>query len=155
MEKSSAKLVADEAGISLSMAYKWAEAPEEGSGSANPLDRVEQLIQATGDARIAQWVCEKAGGVFVENPQLKGRRAAEVLPATSQIMQEFADMLSVIAQAGLDNDISPKETASIRRRWEELKSVTEGFVRSCEQGDFGKVRADLRAAAKAPHQTER
>ena len=144
LEKNGAKRLAEETGVSLSMVYKWTEPTESGSGSPNPLDRVAALLDCTNDPRIAQWVCERAGGFFVRNPACDPERISEVLPATSRIMQEFADMLSVIAQAALDDDISKKETADIRRRWEDLKSVTEGFVLSCEQGDFARVRNELR-----------
>src|SRR5476649_157743 len=59
-----------------------------------------------------------------------------VAPATNRVVQEFAEMLSVIANAAVDNDISRAEAEMIRSRWEDLKSVTEGFVRACEEGNF-------------------
>lgn len=152
-KKTSAKQVADDLGVSLSTAYKWTEpADGSGSGAVNPLDRIADLIRSTGDKHIAQWVCERAGGFYVNNPT--GERAREVLPAASEIMQEFADMLSMIAQAALDNVISTNETAGIRRRWEELKSVSEGFVRSCEQGDFGTAR-EILSGKKDFHKLEK
>jgi hypothetical protein len=63
LKKTSAKQIAAEMGLSLSLIYKWAEPPSDatGSGAHNPLDRVDQLLQITKDARIAQWVCERAG----------------------------------------------------------------------------------------------
>jgi hypothetical protein len=143
-EKTGAKQVAAEAGVSLSSVYKWTEpSGDGGSGATNPLDRIEVLLRCTGDKRIAQWICQHAGGFFVSNPNPSGARTAEVLPAASEITQEFADMLSVIAKAATDNVISKQETADIRRRWEELKSVSESFVRSCEDGDFSKTREIL------------
>ena len=33
------KQIAEEMGLSVSMVYKWAEPPEQGSGAANPLDQ--------------------------------------------------------------------------------------------------------------------
>jgi hypothetical protein len=45
-------------------------------------------------------------------------------------------MLSVIANAAVDNDITESEAERIRSRWEDLKSVTESFVRGCEEGNF-------------------
>jgi hypothetical protein len=63
-----------------------------------------------------------------------------MIPATNQIVQEFADLLHVIAMATADNQISPVEAAQIRVRWEELKTVTEGFVAGCEEGDFGPMK---------------
>ena len=39
-----------------------------------------------------------------------------------------------------DNQITPAEAKEIRARWEELKTVTEGFVACCEQGNFSHLR---------------
>lgn len=135
----SAKQVASEMGLSLSLVYKWAEPPEDetGSGASNPLDRVGQLIRISGSSLPAQWVCQQAGGFYIQNPATVAEKY-HLIPATNDIVQEFADMLATIAQAAGDNVISPEEAKKIRRRWEELKTVTEGFVRSAEKGSFGK-----------------
>jgi transcriptional regulator with XRE-family HTH domain len=149
LQKTSAKQVASEMGLSLSLVYKWSEPPAEGSGAASPLDRIEQLLRVTGDRRLAQWVCERAGGFFIANPRAK-QQAVQLIPATNSIVQEFADMLAVIAAAATDNTITKQEAEEIRGRWEELKSVTEGFVRCSEAGNFGPVHHHLAArAAKA------
>jgi len=55
-------------------------------------------------------------------------------------VQEFADLLAVIATAAADNQITGKEAVSIRDRWEELKCVTEGFVACCEGGNFSALK---------------
>ncbi len=138
---SSAKQVAADLGLSISMIYKWAE-PDDGTGSGavNPLDRIEQLLQSTGDRRLVQWICERAGGFFIQNPRTNHPHPDFLIPATNQIVQEFADLLAVIASAAADNEISHVEAKKIRARWEELKSVTEGFVTCCENGNFSKLR---------------
>ena len=142
LQKVSAKQISADMGLSLSLVYKWAEPAADGSGAANPLDRIEQLLRLTGDRRLAQWVCERAGGFFIANP--KGHaHAMHLIPATNTIVQEFADMLAVIAAAATDNMIERGEAKDIRGRWEELKSVTEEFVRCCEAGNFGPVHAKL------------
>jgi hypothetical protein len=149
LQKTSAKQVASEMGLSLSLVYKWSEPPAEGSGAANPLDRIEQLLRVTGDRRLAHWVCERAGGFFIANPRLTSH-AVQLIPATNAIVQEFADMLAAIAAASTDNAITKVEAEDIRARWEELKSVTEEFVRCGEAGNFGPVQERLAArAAKA------
>lgn len=138
LKKTGAKQVASELGLSLSLIYKWAEPPEEGTGSGagNPLDRVGQLIRLTGDVRLAQWVCERAGGFYIRNPKnLAPGRA--LIPITNDIVQEFADMLATIAISSSDSVITAEEAKKIRARWEELKSVTEGFVQAAEIGNFG------------------
>lgn len=137
LKKTSAKQISSDMGLSLSLIYKWAEPPTEetGSGANNPLDRIDQLLKITHDDRIAQWVCERAGGFFITNPEAKPH-PYQLIPSTNSIVQEFADMLGVIAVASSDNNITKDEAKAIRRRWEDLKSVTEGFVRQCEEGSF-------------------
>jgi transcriptional regulator with XRE-family HTH domain len=137
-QKCSAKQVAAELGLSLSMIYKWAE-PQDvtaGSGAANPLDRIEALLRCSNDPRIVQWICQRAGGFFIKNPKTNNPHPEFLIPATNEIIQEFADLLAVIANAVADNQITQEEAADIRGRWEELKTVTEGFVQCCEQGNF-------------------
>ena len=135
------KQIAEALGVSVSLVYKWAEPPEQGSGAPNPLDRVDELLQTTKDPRIVEWICHRAGGFFVRNPSLAKPGSYAVVPATNKIVQEFADMLSVIASAALDNNIEPDEASKIRDRWEDLKSVTENFVTCCEKGNFETIHA--------------
>jgi hypothetical protein len=141
LQKTSAKQVAADLGLSLSMIYKWAE-PDDGSGSGavNPLDRIEALLRSTQDRRLVQWICQRAGGFFILNPKTNKPHPDFLIPATNEIVQEFADLLAVIAVAAADNQITPKEAASIRARWEELKAVTEGFVACCEEGNFSALK---------------
>lgn len=138
LKKTSAKQIAAEMGLSLSLIYKWAEKPadESGSGAGNPLDRVGELIRISGDPRVAQWVCEQADGFFIRNPQTLPR-TQPLIPITNDIVKEFADMLATIATSSADSVITPDEAKKIRARWEELKTVTEGFVAACESGNFG------------------
>lgn len=154
-QQCSPKQVAADLGLSLSMIYKWAEPPESapgGSGSTNPLDRVDALLRCTKDPRLVQWICQRAGGFFILNPKTDRPHPEFLIPATNQIVQEFADLLAVVAAAAADNQITPKESQDIRARWEELKSVTESFVTCCEQGSFRPLKekhAAARAAAAA------
>lgn len=139
-QKVSPKHAAAELGLSLSMVYKWAEAPEQRSGVPNPLDRVAVLIQCSNDARIVQWVCQKAGGFFIKNPRASQAHPLHLVPAMNSVVQEFADLLSVMAAAAADSEITVAESKDIRARWEELKAVTEEFVRCCENGNFRELK---------------
>jgi hypothetical protein len=145
-DQATPKKVSADLGLSTSVIYKWAEAPrhESGSGIDNPLDRIEALIQSTGDHRLVQWICQRAGGFFILNPK-NAPHPHFLIPATNQIVQDFADLLHTIATSTADDKITPAEAKQIRARWEELKSVTEGFVECCEEGDFGPIK---KAAAK-------
>lgn len=138
LKKTSAKQIASDLGLSLSLIYKWAEPPTEGSGANNPLDRVEQLIKSTGDPQLAQWICERSEGFFIRNPE-SVRHTGQLIPLTNDIVQDFADMLATIATSSADNVITQQEAKTIRNRWESLKSVTESFVRAAESGNFGAV----------------
>lgn len=143
-DKKPPKEVSADLDLSTSMVYKWAQPPSEsggGSGIGNPLDRVEALFQSTGDHRLIQWLCQRAGGFFILNPQ-NAPHPHFLIPATNQIVQDFADLLQVIASAAADNQITAEESKQIRARWEELKSVTEGFVAACEEGNFGALKQE-------------
>ncbi len=141
LQKTSAKQIAADLGLSLSMIYKWAEPDEgDGSGTVNPLDRIEQLLASTKDPRLVQWLCQRAGGFFILNPKTNKPHPDFLIPATNEIVQEFADLLAVIAVAAADNQITPHEAKGIRARWEELKTVTEGFVACCEEGNFSAMK---------------
>lgn len=137
LKRVSAKQIAADMNLSLSLIYKWAEPPSEvsGSGSSNPLDRIEQLIKTTGDERIAHWVCAQAGGFFIANPPTKAS-GQDLVPATNLIVNDFAQLLAAITVASADQQVTAKEAQSIRARWEELKSATEGFVQAAEKGAF-------------------
>jgi hypothetical protein len=142
LQHANAKQLAAAMGLSASMIYKWAEpSTAGGSGTPNPLDRVEQLARHTDGPRVAQWVCERANGYYVKNPGVKSdQHEQSLVTATHGIVQEFADMISAIATAATDNSITDAEASAIRTRWQQLKSETEEFVCCCEKGDFGLLR---------------
>jgi hypothetical protein len=144
IQKGNAKEIAANMGLSLSLIYKWAEPCEAGSGAANPLDRIDALMQCTKDEQIIQWLSRRAGGFFIKNPKSHWQEPDFLIPATNRIIQEFADLLAVIASAAGDSSITKDESKTIRARWEDLKSVTEGFVRCCEDGNFSPLRNELK-----------
>ncbi len=66
LKKTSAKNVSADLGLSLSTIYKWAEEDEgEGSGVANPLDRIEALFRSTKDRRLEGQAAEVLAWVHV------------------------------------------------------------------------------------------
>ena len=126
--------------VSLSLVYKWAQANDElGSGSRNPLDRVNELYQLTREPALLQWLCRQAGGYFVRNPDSSCKEGFEVLPATSEIVNQFSKLLREISQAAADNSITDDESEGIRKIWDQLKGYAEGFVTCCEEGDFERL----------------
>ncbi|MGZ5545070.1 MAG: phage regulatory CII family protein [Limisphaerales bacterium] len=141
-QKTSPKEAAAQLGLSLSMIYKWAEPRDQKSGAANPLDRIDALIKCSNDPRIVQWICQRSGGFFIKNPKGTNSHPAFLVPAMNEVVQEFADLLAVMANAASDSNITAQEAKSIRARWEELKCVTEGFVQCCEQGNFRSMKKE-------------
>lgn len=137
MRKTTPKAVAGELGVSLSLVYKWAEKPTDfGSGSRNPLDRVLQIMELSGDTGIVEWLCRRQGGHFVQDPDVTGHQIDHVLPATQEIIGQFSDLLNQISDAADDHSVSKEEAGQIRHVWDKLKSYAEAFVRRCENGDF-------------------
>ena len=137
--KSSPKLVASELGVSLSLVYKWTQPAEQEGGTANPLDRTASLMKLTGHSAIIRWLCQQAGGFFVKNPAAEGAQQHDLMPATNEILQYFANLLEAVTTAALDHRVTDDESTHIRRHWDELKSFTEEFVRACEEGDYDKL----------------
>ena len=139
LRKTSPKAVASDLGVSLSLVYKWAEKPStDQPGTKNPLDRVLQIIELSEDDSIIHWLCQKHGGSFVKNPSTKEDPAAQLLPATHNMIGKFSHLLNEISQAASDSYVSNEEAKEIRQTWDQLKSCAESFVRSCENGTFQK-----------------
>lgn len=137
LQKTTPKAVAAELGVSLSLVYKWAEKPTDlGSGSKNPLDRLLQIIDLSGDTGIVEWLCRQQGGHFVKDPDVSGHQVDHVLPATQEIIAHFSDLLNEISDAADDHSVTKQEAVAIRQCWDKLKSYAEGFVRACENGDY-------------------
>ncbi len=138
--KTSPKAVAADLGISLSLVYKWAEKPtDDGSGSRNPIDRLLQIIELTGDTEIVEWLCRQQGGTFVKDPEVSASESSHVFVATQEIIAQFSAMLSGISTAVQDHSVTQVEANQIRESWDKLKSQVETFVRSCEAGNFRKI----------------
>ena len=137
LRKTSPKAVAADLGVSLSLVYKWAETPSlDGSGSRNPLDRLQRIIELSGDHGIVEWLCRRQGGHFVKDPEVDGHRIDHVLPATQEIIGQFSDLLNQISDAAQDHSVTAQEADEIRQCWDKLKSYAEAFVRACEAGEF-------------------
>ena len=132
-----AKSVAADLGLSTSLIYKWCQPAQadDASGADNPLDRLNRMYELTQDTGPIAWLCQQADGYFVPNGKSQQDEAVPLLHMTRRIVREFSDLLDVLTES-IENDgkIDLDEAEKIRVEWEELKSVTEGFVTSCEKG---------------------
>ena len=126
--------IARRLGVSPSLLYKWREAPSEGSGQPNPLDRAVGLMAATGDPRIIEWLCQRAGGRYESE-------SAETEPdlgrAANALVRDFGLLIADVVGAAEDRKIDPDESRALRARWDRLRTRAESFVRTCETGGYG------------------
>lgn len=125
--------VARRLGVSTSLLYKWREPTEDGSGQTNPLERTAQLVGATGDTRIVDWLCQRAGGSFTaENPATD----PDLRRAANGLVREFSLLIAEVARATEDHVIDAEESRRLRASWDELRSRCEAFVRTSERGGY-------------------
>ena len=133
------KYVASELKVSTSLVYKWCQEKESesGSGVENPLDRLIRVVEITGDTGLIHWLCQSAGGFFVENPIDKDAGKTPVLEATQKLLSEFSELLGAVSNSyNSDGVIDHGEAARIREEWEDLKTMAEKFVLACEKGFY-------------------
>ena len=137
-----AKSVAADMGLSQSLIYKWCE-PSQGpdsSGAGNPLDRLMEICELTGDECAIDWLCQQTDSFRIRNPVQGEATISSVLDNTQVILKEFSDMLEAVTQSyANEHRIDQRESARIREEWEELKCVAEQFVYACEQGMFDRA----------------
>ena len=131
-----AKFVAESMGLSASILFKWSQSEYNSGSTPDPLQRVSELYEITGDDRIINHVCNAANGFFVKNATVEGEVDTELVKTTQVILTEFSEMLMAITEGRADGDISPDEAIRIRSEWEDMKRVTEGFVLGCESGQY-------------------
>ena len=133
------KAVAAEMNLSASLVYKWCkehDSPDDW-GANNPLDRILKIVEVTEDTGPIHWLCQSVNGFFVENPLRQGSQDTPFLQATQKMLGEFSEMLQAVSESyGNDGSIDTGEAEHIRREWEELKTLAERFVVSCEQGGY-------------------
>ncbi len=136
------KALAARLNLSPALVYKWCQESNkedpDSSGARNPLDRLAEIVQATGDERVVNWLCHEAGGFFVHNPRAHGGdNETELLRRTQALVKEFSGLLSTVTSSIEDDgQIEDKEADLIRQKWETLKITAESFVVACETGCY-------------------
>ena len=136
------KALAAKLNLSTALVYKWCQEPARedpsGSGARNPLDRLKEIVDATGDPRVINWLCSASGGFYVKNPDVAPGETEEHLLATTQrVVMDFGDLLATVSRSIEDDgQISVQEADRIRQSWEALKTMAECFVVACEHGMY-------------------
>jgi hypothetical protein len=141
-----AKSIASDMGLSQSLIYKWCQSAEgeSDSGAENPLDRVLKIVRLTQDESPIDWLCRQTDSYRVKNQVADATLSISdtVVIGTQSILKEFSDVLEAVTQSyAHESRIDLRESERIRKEWEELKSITEQFVRACEAGAFDPQRS--------------
>lgn len=139
-ERVGVKALASRLKLSTALVYKWCQETSAdglgGSGARNPLDRALEIYEVTRDPRVINWLCNSAGGFFVENPRVEpGTTEQHLLGTTQRVVEDFGRLLAAVS-GSIENDgrITRDEADHIRQSWEELKTTAERFVMACERG---------------------
>ncbi len=130
------KKVSSALNLSPSLIYRWFEQVDDkkSASTSNPLWRLAQIYELTGNLRPMEWLCERADGFFVSNGAIDLSESEHSLNHTQQIVKEFGDLLHAISE-GLKDDrmVDHEEAARIRKEWEDLKRAGEAFVIAAER----------------------
>ena len=141
------KALAAKLRLSPALIYKWCQewdsADPDASGARNPLDRLADIISATGDRGVVSWLCHEAGGFYVANPRAESHSVdTELLVNTQRLVQEFSLLLMTVTHSIEDDgQIEPAEADRIRDAWELFKATVETFTTACERGAYLHPRA--------------
>jgi hypothetical protein len=128
--------------LSPALVYKWCQEWDpndpDASGARNPLDRVADIVRATGDIDVVNWICHQAGGFFVANPSPPQTDSGTTLVVNTQrLVKEFSELLMAVTNSIADDgQIEQHEAARIRDEWEFFKTTVEAFVIASEKGMF-------------------
>ena len=128
--------------LSPALIYKWCQessrSDPDASGARNPLDRLADVVRATGSRKVVNWLCHEADGFFVSNPRMTRKPLRlELLNETQKLVEEFSRLLLTVTRS-IENDglIDGPEADQIREAWERLKTSAEAFTVACEQGIY-------------------
>ena len=131
--KVSAKQIASELGVSLSLVYKWAEPASMGSGARNPLDRTEALMRLCKCQVPLQWLCGRFGGTFQPPPKSQEGGSMDVPPAVGALASHAGGFMSLIGSLLVMRPGDKLEVAELRQQWESSKACIDKMLRAVEQ----------------------
>ncbi len=141
------KALAGKLRLSSAMIYKWCQESDpndpDASGARNPLDRLSDIVHATGDPEVVNWLCHETNGFYVANPPYEPPDvSAELLANTQRLVKEFSQLLLTVTRSIEDDgEIEPAEADRIRDAWEVFKGTVESFTVACERGVY-RTRSD-------------
>ncbi len=112
------------------------------------LQRFVDFVNACEDDTPLNWVCEQCNGLFIKNPDIQVKEVKSPTQSISDSLNKFSDVIKEISNAIADQRITLDEAEGIRAKWEELKTLMEAFVLSCEFGYHNKLPFDNNSVSK-------
>ena len=133
------KSISADMNLSASLLYKWCHPKDhpDSPGADNPLDRLQRIVELTGDHGSVKLLCEQNNDYFIENSAPESQSDIPLINVTRGILKEFSTLLDTVSES-IENDgeILENEAEKIRSAWEVLKLTTESFVTACEKGRY-------------------
>jgi len=112
------KKVAGELNVSPELIYSWQK-----SYKSNPIERVIKIFEETQDQRMIEYICNRAGGFFVENTENLDTEAT-----INKIHLEISDVTRALATAWADKKLTLNELVKIQCEFNDLQSALTGFL---------------------------
>ena len=104
--------------------------PPEGNNAKAGLITAAQLVELTGDKRLAISFSARCGGFFLPYPAMDLElRPREVLPALSRTAKEFGDLVAKVTEVAIDGDISDNDLKQVDKEAIELMGALYGLMR--------------------------
>ena len=128
--------LAEATGKSTATVYRWC-LDTDNSGLRNPIDLLDDICLLVGGKKvelaetIAQHYCELADGFFVKNSVDDFR--LDVFKAFPIVLQKFARYMEAVSDGLANGVIEETEAERVRQEWEDVKRISECFVRNYEK----------------------
>lgn len=123
--------------LSTSQINKWQQphADYTDSGSLNPLDRIELIIEGclangvSSDEAMSPifYLAEKFNLIVFAAPKT-GKRLSEIQQELSRVTKEFGDVLSVVGARLMDGEMSKRDAEAIKKEAFELQRALAVFI---------------------------
>ena len=86
------KSISADMNLSASLLYKWCHPKDhpDSPGADNPLDRLQRIVELTGDHGPVKWLCEQNNDYFIENSALESQSDIPLINVTRGILKEFS-----------------------------------------------------------------
>ena len=121
------KKVASALGLSSAMVYKWCQSPPDDdgmtSGAYNPLDRLHRIYEVTGRLDGLEWLCQRAGGSFVQNDLTSVADDSKPMELIKDQMNQLAKSLEMFSKD--DNQL---DVTQLRQDWNRLKRLADDIM---------------------------